>query len=366
MINEITQSISPITPLPGLLAENRLAAVNTLVEEELPQNSIEMQSLVGQVNTFVSQTNATADQVLANATLASNAAAVAVANANYKGDWVAGFNTTGYSLGMSVTYTDGYNYSSKINNNLTEPTTLQNTTEWNFIEAVNPNNYYLKTETDSITSINNKTDKATPLDTDNFMIQETGGLFKKLSWANIKATLKTYFDTLYFSISASQSKLGTDNLLMIQDQKASGTIGDALTLNAWKKTTKNTVLINNIIGASVSGSVITLPAGTYYVESEEPVGVASTSTQTYFKSRLYNVSDSTNILIGNQYTTRSNSATNEIRDGMLTIHGIFTLTATKNIKIDIENIGVIGYNGFSIGISGIVEVYGTLKIWKVA
>ena len=31
---------------------------------------------------------------------------------------------------------------------------------------------------------------------------------------------------------------------MIQDQKASGTAGDALTLNTWKKTTKNTVVIN--------------------------------------------------------------------------------------------------------------------------
>lgn len=41
------------------------------------------------------------------------------------------------------------------------------------------------------------TDKLTPIDTDILAIQEVGGLLKKISWSNIKATLKTYFDTLY-------------------------------------------------------------------------------------------------------------------------------------------------------------------------
>lgn len=52
-------------------------------------------------------------------------------------------------------------------------------------------------EIDNQFNINGLTDKVTPEDTDNFVIQEAGGLLKKLSWANLKATLKTYFDTLY-------------------------------------------------------------------------------------------------------------------------------------------------------------------------
>lgn len=63
MINEITQDISPITALPDLLSENRPAAVNLLVEVELPRNSIEMQNLVGQLNTFKTEVNATGDEV---------------------------------------------------------------------------------------------------------------------------------------------------------------------------------------------------------------------------------------------------------------------------------------------------------------
>lgn len=63
MINEITQDISPITALPDLLSENRPAAVNLLVEVELPRNSIEMKNLVGQLNTFKTEVNATGDYV---------------------------------------------------------------------------------------------------------------------------------------------------------------------------------------------------------------------------------------------------------------------------------------------------------------
>ena len=63
MINEITQDISPITALPDLLSENRPAAVNLLVEVELPRNSIEMKNLVEQLNTFKTEVNATGDSI---------------------------------------------------------------------------------------------------------------------------------------------------------------------------------------------------------------------------------------------------------------------------------------------------------------
>lgn len=76
MINEITQNISPITALPGLLAENRPAAVNQLVEEELPLLSTELETLVGQINDFATETNQTALDVEANKNLAEQSAVV--------------------------------------------------------------------------------------------------------------------------------------------------------------------------------------------------------------------------------------------------------------------------------------------------
>jgi hypothetical protein len=45
-------------------------------------------------------------------------------------------------------------------------------------------------------------DKATPVDADEFAIRNSvGGLLAKVTWANIKATLKTYFDSLTTTLS---------------------------------------------------------------------------------------------------------------------------------------------------------------------
>jgi hypothetical protein len=46
------------------------------------------------------------------------------------------------------------------------------------------------------------TGKTTPVDADEFAIvdSEASNVLKKLTWANIKATLKTYFDTLYSAL----------------------------------------------------------------------------------------------------------------------------------------------------------------------
>lgn len=50
--------------------------------------------------------------------------------------------------------------------------------------------------------VNGATNYVTPLDADKFGIWDSlNGFFKSLTWANLKATLKSYFDTLYSPIS---------------------------------------------------------------------------------------------------------------------------------------------------------------------
>lgn len=65
--------------------------------------------------------------------------------------------------------------------------------------------YPAETTTTAGALINGATAKTTPVDADfiGLMDSAASNILKKLSWANIKATLKTYFDTLYVSGSGT-------------------------------------------------------------------------------------------------------------------------------------------------------------------
>lgn len=62
-----------------------------------------------------------------------------------------------------------------------------------------------ETATSKGTFINGLTEKTTPVDADMISLMDSAAsnILKKLSWSNIKATLKTYLDTLYLGIGAA-------------------------------------------------------------------------------------------------------------------------------------------------------------------
>ncbi|MBK7298621.1 MAG: hypothetical protein IPI91_19225 [Flavobacteriales bacterium] len=71
--------------------------------------------------------------------------------------------------------------------------------------------------------INSATAKTTPVDADmiGLMDSAASNVLKKLSWANIKATLKTYFDTLYSSRTrVINDQVGTSYTLAATDDIA--------------------------------------------------------------------------------------------------------------------------------------------------
>ncbi len=74
-----------------------------------------------------------------------------------------------------------------------------------------------------MTQINDYTAKATPIDSDQFILQETSaGLTKKTLWSSIKTTLKTYFDTLYTNAtiaSTAEAQAGTSDTTLISPLK---------------------------------------------------------------------------------------------------------------------------------------------------
>lgn len=220
------------------------------------------------------------------------------------------------------------------------------------------NNYYNKTETynktevDGKININGFTDKITPIDIDHIGIQETGGLFKKLSWANLKATLKEYFDTLY----SDKTALSISNLLHIQDQKPAGTNGGNSTTGTNTRVL-NTILINNIVGASLSSNQITLPAGGYFIEATAPTYRAGTN-----KIALYNITSSSYLLWG----TSNQSTYIAGADSVSILNGKFTLSATNTLSLrHLTELSATNGLGTITASLGDYEVFTEVKIWKV-
>lgn len=126
------------------------------------------------------------------------------------------------------------------------------------------------------------TSKATPVDADEMPIADSAATFglKKLTWANLKATLKTYFDGIYQAalgytaandtavvhLSGAETLTGkktfnAGNLLdkgeIVFDVKAYGAVGD--------DTTNDATAINSAITAAIAagGGTVFFPAATY-------------------------------------------------------------------------------------------------------
>jgi len=140
-IEYIEQTISEITALPPLVDAEFYASANKLYGVEMPNMSKEFQSFIPKLNKTIDGINIAlekADETIINAVDAKKSAALALYASNYKGDWVDDFERKGYALGDSITYTDGFKYVSKINDNLEEPISKKNTLEWDFVEAVSP------------------------------------------------------------------------------------------------------------------------------------------------------------------------------------------------------------------------------------
>ena len=61
--------------------------------------------------------------------------------------------------------------------------------------------------------INDRDEKTTPADADEIGLIDSAASYvlKKLTWANLKATLKTYFDTLYTKATGAEITTGTED-----------------------------------------------------------------------------------------------------------------------------------------------------------
>lgn len=99
-----------------------------------------------------------------------------------------------YAIGAIVKFTDDKYYRNYVAANTNAP----DVSGW------------LEFSPDTAEAIHAATAKTTPVDADELGIADSAASYviKKVTWANIKATLKTYFDTLYVALTGDQTVAG--------------------------------------------------------------------------------------------------------------------------------------------------------------
>ncbi len=184
--------------------------------------------------------------------------------------------------------------------------------------------------------------------------------FAKLADAAVVDATETLFDndsdTAFPTAAAMIDALGS--YLIVADEKTSGTGGGSSTTGSWVTRTLNTVRTNTISGASLSSNQITLPAGTYRINASAPgLRIAN------FSTRLRNITDSTDTLIGTSEQSEQSGAIVQSRSHIV---GTFTIAGTKAFEIQMQcgfAFGTVGY-GNPAGFG--TEVYTIAEIQRIA
>lgn len=180
-----------------------------------------------------------------------------------------------------------------------------------------------------------------------------------------------YIGSNNFGISIGGSKVGefNSNGLMIIvpywniiDQKANATEGGTFTNGAWRTRDLNTTRgANSISGSSLSLNQFTLPSGTYRIFATAPAYYTGNH-----KAKLYNITDSSDTLLG----TNERSAFSSVTDGSSTrsiIFGIFTIASSKVFEIQHRCQNSQTTTGFGTASSfGVNEIYTIVELWKLA
>lgn len=170
---------------------------------------------------------------------------------------------------LSGSYTDALNqYATELNN-----TEDDINTKWSQVQNQAVSGSYSQAYIDGNfvnKAINSLTAKTTPVDADLLYLGDSVSSFslKKLTWANIKATLKTYTDTLYVALTGNQSIDGTKTFVLSPIVPTPTTTGNVITMdNIIQKTA-----VGIGYGTGSGGTVTQLTNRTTTVTINKPCG----------------------------------------------------------------------------------------------
>lgn len=161
------------------------------------------------------------------------------------------------------------------------------------------------------------------------------------------------------------------NTLIIGYELSSGTLAPSISATTWTTRSFNTIYYasGSLSSVTLSGGGFSLPAGTYIIRAQMPVTVASTASGGAAAARVYNNTNSTELVKGlTSISTGYGSGSGDYGAcGMSNIDGTFVLTSTSTVYIqDYGKHGMQQGPEWGVGITSRNEVYGLANIIKIA
>ena len=162
---------------------------------------------------------------------------------------------------------------------------------------------------------------------------------------------------LVFEIKRLDEELPWRDVMHVQQQQTSGSNpGNSSSAGNWVQVDLNTVLVNEISGASLASNAITLPAGTYFIESQ-----MCGRNVTGFMSRLTDNDLGVTVLRG----TNGRSTTSDVGATQTYIHGYVTIGVETDFILQFRG-NATNANGMGTPCSfGDDEIYADVWIEKI-
>lgn len=194
---------------------------------------------------------------------------------------------------------------------------------------------------------------------------DTATLYDVLDEDDMASDSATAVATQQSILAKINSSNPYNNYIHVQDQKSSGTNGGTASSGSNTRTL-NTVVTNNLTGASLASNRVTLPAGTYEFDAKSAQASAGNAATVYHQLFLYNYSDTAEISNTRGLSVMNNPDTDQGCSTLATASGRFTLASEKTIELRHAFSGGVSTIGLGVAGSLGTEVYSDLKIWKVA
>ena len=162
-------------------------------------------------------------------------------------------------------------------------------------------------------------------------------------------------------LTAAQLNGVVDNfadIALFNETQANNTQGGTFTSGSYLKRTLNTTIVNNIASCTLTSSVVSLPAGTYYMSA---IG-SCWGNLTGVQSRIANTTASTYSYGQSMYWAGGVASS-----GNTTVSAVVTITATSNFELQSRTLATVNTNGFGVGANlGNNEIYSQLLIARIA